>query len=381
MFFRKTEHANAAQKIAVLVSGGDCPGLNATVRAIVHHATKTFNWQVVGFQRGYWGVWVRPLQTIDLTPDICDHQWTCTGGTFLRSNKNLHAPTFADGAKTFPDLDEAFCDAYRSLGLDALIVIGGDGSFRKLAQIHEYYNRTKKGSDAREINFVAIPKTIDNDVAYTDLAIGHETALDTVVDAIDNVQATAESHDRVMIVEVMGRDAGHIALKAGVAAGVDAILIPEIPYDLDALATHIEETCQSPQGHAIVVVSESVKTPEGNVMQGTIGDAEQTRYRGIGFELAQRLKEKISAEVRSVALGHVQRGGRPHIKDRLLANRFGVHAVDLIAQKQFGRVIIVKDGKMSDVHISEVANVLHRVDTAGEMVHIAKSLGIYVGEI
>ncbi|MDR2464380.1 MAG: ATP-dependent 6-phosphofructokinase [Holosporales bacterium] len=379
MFFKR--ESNVSKTIGVLVSGGDCSGLNAAVRAITHHATKTFNWRVVGIQRGYWGMWVRPLQTIELTPEVCDHQWVSSGGTFLRANKNYHAPTFADCGKTFSSLDEAFCDAYHTLGLNAIIIIGGDGSFKKLNQIHDFYNKTKKKGDHQEINFIAIPKTIDNDVAYTDLAIGHETALDVVVEAIDNIQATAESHDRVMVVEVMGRDAGHIALKAGVAAGVDAILIPEISYNINDLAQHIEKVYQSVQKHAIVVVAESVKTPDGDSLKSAIGDDEQMRYRGIGFNLASRLKEKVSAEVRSVSLGHVQRGGRPHIKDRLLANRFGVHAVDLIAKKQFGRVIVVVNGKMADIHISEVADVLQTVDVNGEMVHIAQSLGIYIGNV
>ncbi|MDR1598211.1 MAG: ATP-dependent 6-phosphofructokinase [Holosporales bacterium] len=379
MFFRR--EVNVPKTIGVLVSGGDCAGLNATVRAITHHATKSFNWRVIGIQRGYWGMWVRPLQTIELTPDVCDHQWVSSGGTFLRSNKNYHAPTFADCGRTFPDLDEAFCNAYNALGLDAIVVIGGDGSFNKLNQIHDFYNKTKKKGDHNEVNFIAIPKTIDNDVAYTDLAIGHETALDVVVEAIDNIQFTAESHDRVMVVEVMGRDAGHIALKAGVASGADAILIPEIPYNINDLAKHIEGVYQSQQRHAIVVVAESVKTPEGEFLRGTIGDEEQTRYRGIGENLASRLKEQISADVRFVSLGHVQRGGRPRIKDRLLASRFGVHAVDLIAKKQFSRVIVVVNGKMADIHISEVANVLQTVDVKGEMVHVAKSLGIYIGDI
>jgi 6-phosphofructokinase 1 len=184
-----------------------------------------------------------------------------------------------------------------------------------------------------------------------------------------------------MVVEVMGRDAGHIALKAGVAAGADAILIPEISYNINDLAKHIEKVYQSAQKHAIVVVAELVKTPDGDSLKSAIGDDEQMRYRGIGFNLASRLKEKVSAEVRSVSLGHIQRGGRPRIKDRLLANRFGVHAVDLIAKKQFGRVIVVVNGKMADIHISEVADVLQTVDVNGEMVHIAKSLGIYIGNV
>lgn len=364
--------------IGVMVSGGDCAGLNATIRAITHHAIKTYGWRVIGFQRGYWGIWVRPMQTVELTVEKCNHEWITSGGVFLRSNKNLGVPTFADQGATFPNLNEAFCDGYHSLGLDAMIVIGGDGSFRKLAEIHNFYHQHAQHSS---INFVAIPKTIDNDVAYTDLAIGHETALEIVIDALDNIQSTAESHDRVMIVEVMGRDAGHIALKAGIAAGADAILIPEIPYNLDALAQHIEKIYQSPQKHAVIVVAESVKNPDGNTMKSTIGAEEQTRYRGIGFELALQLKKKISAEVRSVSLGHVQRGGGPCIKDRLLANRFGVHAVDLIAQNQSGRVIIISNGKMADVALADVASNIQNVDPHGEMVHIAKSLGIYIGNI
>lgn len=366
--------------IGVMISGGDCAGLNATVRAITHHAINTYGWRVIGFQRGYWGIWVRPMQTVELTREVCDHRWITSGGALLRSNKNYGAPTFGDNGTTFPSLEDAFCDGYQQLGLDGMIVIGGDGSFRKLAEIHDLFQRTGR-DDHKSVNFIAIPKTIDNDVAYTDLAIGHETALEVVIEALDNVQSTAESHDRVMVVEVMGRDAGHIALKAGVAAGADAILIPEIPYSIDDLAAHLEAIYQSPKRHAIVVVAESVKTPDGNVMQSAIGAQEQTRYRGIGFELARRLKEMISAEVRSVSLGHVQRGGGPHIKDRLLANRFGVHAVDLLAQGQSGRVIIIQDGKMSDVPLGEVASTVQRVDVHGEMVHIARALGIYVGDV
>lgn len=374
-------HSGKFEKtIGVLVSGGDCAGLNATVRAITHHAIKTYNWRVIGFERGYWGAWVRPLQTVELTVDVCDHRWLTCGGTFLGSNKNLEKPNVADKNKTFGDFNEAFCDAYVSLGLDAMVVIGGDGSFRKLAELQTVFEQTQKNKINSKINFIAIPKTIDNDVAYTDLAIGHETALEIVVNAIDNIQSTAESHDRVMVVEVMGRDAGHIALKAGVAGGADAILIPEIPYNLQDLAEHVEKICLSEKGHAIVVVAESVKAPNGSTMKSTIGTEEQTRYRGIGFELALRLKEKITAEVRSVSLGHIQRGGSPHIKDRLLANRFGIHAVDLIEKGESGKVIIIENGKMSDVSLQDVASNVQRVDVNGEMVHIAKSLGIYIGD-
>ena len=370
---------NKNKTIGIIVSGGDCAGLNATVRAIVYHAKKTYNWNVIGFHKGYWGIWSRPMQFSELNVDICDHRWITSGGTFLGSNKNLGPPNFGDCGETFPNLNEAFIDGYNNLGLDGIIIIGGDGSFRKLSEIEDY--NLKNHKIEKSIKFIAIPKTIDNDVAYTDLAIGHETALDIVVNALDNIQSTAESHDRVMVVEVMGRDAGHIALKSGVASGVDAILIPEIPYDINNLANHIENIFKSSKKHAVVVVAESVKTPNGNSMTSTIGSEEQTRYRGIGFELAVQLKEKISAEVRSVSLGHVQRGGGPHIKDRLLANRFGVKAVDLIADNQSGRVVIVSNGKMSDVPISDVASNIQKVDTNGEMVHIAKSLGIYIGDI
>lgn len=364
-----------------MVNGGDCAGLNATVRAITLHAVRSYGWRVIGFRRGFWGIRVRPMNIIELTPEICNHQWLTSGGTFLRSNKNSkEAPPFLDKNTHVLPLEEAFYEGYQELGLDAMIVIGGDGSFRILDRIHDFSQEKGAGS-GKSVNFVAIPKTIDNDVAYTDLAIGHETALENVVSALDDIQSTAESHDRVMVVEVMGRDAGHIALKGGVAAGADAILIPEIPYDIDALAAHLETIYQSPKKHAIVVVAESVKKPDGGTMKSTIGDEEQTRYRGIGFELALQLKKKISAEVRSVSLGHIQRGGGPRIKDRLLANRFGVHAVDLIAQNQFGRVIIIEKGKMADVSLADVASNTQQVDVNGEMVHIAKSLGIYVGSI
>lgn len=364
--------------IGVLVSGGDCSGLNLTVRSIVRHAIKTYNWRVIGIQKGYWGIWTRPMQTVDLTIEKCDYRWVTSGGIFLGSNKNIGPPKFADFGKTFPDLNDAFCQGYKALGLDAIIVIGGDGSLRKLAEIHNYQ---KQKSPDSPLNFLAIPKTIDNDVAYTDLAIGHETALDVVINAIDNLQSTAESHDRVIVVEVMGKDVGHIALKGGIAASADAILIPEIPYDINKLAEHINKIFRKEKQYAIVVVSESIRTPEGKAMKKTIGAKEQERYNGIGAELALILKEKVSAEIRSVSLGHIQRGGTPHIKDRLLAARFGVHAVDLIAKNQFCRVLCVLNGRSGDISIADATSRIQAVDPQGEMVHIARSLGIYVGEL
>ncbi|MDR0625097.1 MAG: ATP-dependent 6-phosphofructokinase [Holosporales bacterium] len=363
--------------IGVLVSGGDCAGLNALVRAIVLHAVKSYNWRVIGIKRGFPGIWSRPMQTMDLTPEVCNNLWQTSGGIFLGSNKNASLSKAAGDGKALADLQEAFVAGYNALGLDALIVVGGDGSFAQLAEISDYGSPASQPE--RRPNIIAIPKTIDNDVPYTDLAIGHETALDVIVEAIDKLQTTAESHDRVIVVEVMGKDAGHIALKSGIAAGADAILIPEIPYDIEALAAHIKAILQNWKKYAIVVVAESVKTPQGEAKVRTIGADEQTRYYGVGEHIAFCLKSRLPAEVRSVTLGHVQRGGGPRAGDRLLAAKLGVAAVDFIRRGEFGRVLCTVNGEIIGVALGDVVGKTKIVEKESELVRAAVALGIYIG--
>jgi len=267
------------------------------------------------------------------------------------------------------DRSEEFIEGYRQLNLDALIVIGGDGSMRIMRRL------CQQGG----IPMVGIPKTIDNDVALTEDAIGFSTAVDVAVEALDRLQPTAASHHRVMVLEVMGRDAGHIALCSGIAGGADVALIPEIPYRLAGVVAKLGEVMAGGRNHALVVVAEGVKTEAGENV--TIVDSGQkARYGGVGQYLGDQIARHIRAETRVTVLGHVQRGGMPSPHDRIIASAFGVRAVDLVAAGKFDRMVAWHGQEVVDVPLAEVAGLSRAVDPAGMMVATARGLGIYVGE-
>ena len=355
-------------RLGVLTSGGDCAGLNAAIRAVVHRAISTYGWTVHGIKDGSLGLLNRPLEHQELTLDLFDGNVLRMGGTMLgTTNKgDPFAYPMPDG--TFKDRSAEFVEGFHMLGLDALIVIGGDGSLKILDKL------CKQGG----LPMVGIPKTIDNDVHATEFAIGFTTAVNVVVDALDRLQPTAASHHRVMILEVMGRDAGHIALSGGIAGGADIILIPEIPYTLDGIVAKIEEVRREGRKHALVVVAEGCKTEEGTAATVAWG-GNQARYGGIGHYLADKICERTEAEVRVTVLGHVQRGGQPSMRDRLLASCFGVHAVDLVAKGKFSRMVAWQDRGVVDVPISKVVIGARSVDPRDAIVHTARGLGIYVG--
>jgi 6-phosphofructokinase 1 len=291
------------------------------------------------------------------------------GGTMLGTTNKGDPFAFPMPDGSLKDRSGDFVEGFHMLGLDALIVIGGDGSLKILDKL------CKQGG----LSMVGIPKTIDNDVHQTEFAIGFTTAVNVVVDALDRLQPTAASHHRVMILEVMGRDAGHIALSGGIAGGADIILIPEIPYTLDGIVRKIEEVRREGRNHALVVVAEGCKTEAGERLTVAWGGS-QARYGGIGHYLSERITEKINVESRVTVLGHVQRGGQPSMRDRLLASNFGVHAVDLVAKGKFNRMVAWQDRGVVDVPISKVVGGPRCVDPAGAIVHTARGLGIYVGE-
>ncbi len=357
-------------RLGILTSGGDCAGLNAAIRAVVHRAIQSYQWTVFGIKDGSLGLMNRPLQYQELNLDLFNGNMLRMGGTVLgTTNKgDPFAYPMPDGTKK--DRSGEFIEGFHMLGLHALIVIGGDGSLRILDKLCQLDN----------VPMVGIPKTIDNDVHQTEFAIGFTTAVNVVVDALDRLQPTAASHHRVMILEVMGRDAGHIALSGGIAGGADVILIPEIPYSLDGVVAKINEVRREGRNHALVVVAEGCKTEDG--LPPTIAwSGDQSRYGGIGHYLADKLSERVDAETRVTVLGHVQRGGQPAMRDRLLASAFGVHAVDLVAQGRFGRMVAWQDRGVVDVPISEVVIGSRSVDPQGPIVHTARGLGIYVGEL
>ncbi len=356
------------KRIGILTSGGDCAGLNAAIRAAVHRA-HILGWETIGLINGTAGLMKDPPAYRVLTPNEFDGNVMRMGGTILgTTNKgNPFAFPMADGSTK--DLSGKIVEGFRALGLDAVIGIGGDGSFAIL----------KKLALQGEINLVGIPKTIDNDVGMTETSIGFDTAVSVATEALDRLQPTAASHDRLMILEVMGRDAGHIALTAGIAGGADIILIPEVKYTLESIARKVRAVKESGRNFALMVVSEAVKAPDGEKLFTKHSDGQQ-RYGGIGSLLAGRIAEITGSETRVTVLGHVQRGCPPTYNDRLLASAFGVKAVDLIKEGKFGRMVAWQNRQVVDVAIDEAINAYQIVDLKGTLVQTARALGISLGD-
>jgi ATP-dependent phosphofructokinase / diphosphate-dependent phosphofructokinase len=353
------------ERIGILTSGGDCAGLNPAIRAVVHRAVLGYGWQVIGIRNGTAGLLDRPVDCVALTPSETDIELLRRGGTILGSTNKGDPFAYPMPDGRIIDRSGEMIEGYRQLNLDALIVAGGDGSLRILRRLAEQ----------GKIPLVAIPKTIDNDLGLTEVSLGHATALSTATNALDHLQPTAASHSRVMILEVMGRDAGHIALSAGIAGGADVILIPEIPYSLASIAAKIETLKARGRNFALVIVAEAVKREPGEP------PAEAGGIHGsIGHYIAQRIGGLTGAETRVTVLGHIQRGGTPNARDRIMASAFGVHAVDLIAKGQFDRMVAWRDRGVGDVPILESIQHYQAVDPQGALAHTARGLGICLGE-
>jgi 6-phosphofructokinase 1 len=359
----------SGKTIGVLTSGGDCAGLNAAIRAVVFRAIRTYGWKVIGIHDGTMGLLKRPLDYEELGLQIFNGEILRLGGTMLGTTNrgDPFAYPMPDGSTK--DRSGEFVEGFRELGLDGLIGIGGDGSMIILSKLAE------RGS----IEFVAIPKTIDNDVAFTESSIGFYTAVSTAVEALDRLQPTAASHERVMILEVMGRNAGHIALNAGIAGGADVILIPEIPYSIDRIAEKIRALRENGRSHALVICAEAVKPVEGESVRQTLADGE-IRYGGVGRILSDQIAHATGAETRVTVLGHVQRGGTPASLDRILASAFGVHAVDLMAEGQTGRMVGWRNRQVVDFPLDEVISHYRSVDLDDTLVKTARGLDICLGD-
>jgi len=357
------------KRIGVMTSGGDCAGLNAAIRAIVLHAD-THGLEVIGIEDGTQGVYERPLRARRLDPEEFDGILLRRAGTILGTVS--HGDPFAfrmpDGSVV--DQSDRMIEGMRALAIEALICIGGDGSFRILDRLCR-----KAG-----LPLVGVPKTIDNDVYGTDAAIGFNTAVEVAVEALDRLQPTAQSHDRVMVLEVMGRDAGHIAIHAAVAGGADICLIPEIPYSFDKVAAKLAAVKASGRSFALVVVAEAVTTDKGEPIAHRKPDG-GIRYGGIGQWLAERIESEIGVDSRVTVLGHVQRGAEPIAIDRVVASALGVHAVDLVVSGRTGTVAVWSRRSVGDLPIAEVVSRTRLVEVNDILVRTALGLGIYVGEI
>jgi ATP-dependent phosphofructokinase / diphosphate-dependent phosphofructokinase len=362
--------APAPQKIiGILTSGGDCAGLNAAIRAVVARAIQGYGWRVYGIRQGTMGLMHRPVEYEELDLRISTVNILRLGGTILGTTNKGDPFAFPMPDGSIRDRSEEVIEGVRALGLDALIGVGGDGSFailRRLAQ---------QGG----IRLVGIPKTIDNDVGATENSVGYDTAVAVATEALDRLQPTAASHDRVMILEVMGRDAGHIALAAGIAGGADIILIPEIPYRLEAIAAHIDKVRRQGRNFALIIVGEAVKDHSGQVVRQYHAGGGLT-YGGIGHFLGDAVARLTGAETRVTILGHVQRGGQPTWDDRMLASAFGVHAVDLIAAGRFDRMVAWQNRRVVDVPLAEAVQRPQEVDPDGTLVRTARGLGICLGD-
>ena len=353
------------ERIGILTSGGDCAGLNPAIRAVVHRAVLGYGWQVIGIRNGTQGLLDRPVDCVMLTPSETDIELLRRGGTILGSTNKGDPFAYPMPDGRIIDRSGEMIEGYRQLKLDALIVAGGDGSLRIL----------RKLAEQGKIPLVAIPKTIDNDLGLTEVSLGHATALSTATNALDHLQPTAASHSRVMILEVMGRDAGHIALSAGIAGGADVILIPEIPYSLASIAAKIETLKARGRNFALVIVAEAVKREPGEPAQAASGV-----QGSIGHYIAARVGALTGAETRVTVLGHIQRGGTPNARDRIMASAFGVHAVDLIAEGRIDRMVAWRDRGVGDVPILEAIRHYQAVDPEGALAHTARGLGICLGE-
>lgn len=358
-----------SKRIGLLTSGGDCAGLNATIRAVVHRATLGYGWEVVGIREGTAGLLARPVMAQTLTPSIFNGTILRQGGTILGTTNKDNPFTYPQPDGSTRDRSEEVIEGYRSLNLDALIGIGGDGS---LAILHQL---AQQGG----IDFVGIPKTIDNDIGMTEVSIGYATAVKVATEALDQLQPTAASHSRVMVLEVMGRDAGHIALNAGIAGGADVILIPEIAYRIEHVAAKIDALKQAGRNFALVVVAEAVKTE--NCAPVTMHQAGgKVTYGGVGHYIGQRISEATGAETRVIVLGHLQRGGPPTERDRLMGSIFGVRAVELIAQGKFDRMVAWSGRQAIDVPITEAIASYHAIAPDSDLVRTARGLGICLGD-
>jgi 6-phosphofructokinase 1 len=357
------------KRIGLLTSGGDCAGLNAAIRAVVCKAVNGYGWEVIGIQEGTAGLLQRPPLVEELGMRVFTGNILRMGGTILGTvNKgNPFAYPMPDGSTK--DRSSEVIEGFKELGLDALIAIGGDGSMRILSRL------AQQGG----IPFVGIPKTIDNDVAFTEWSIGFNTAVASAVDALDRLQPTAASHHRVMVLEVMGRDAGHIALNAGIAGGANVVLIPEIPYDIDKIGKFIDDLRKKGRNHALVVCAEAVKTASGESIYDAHPDGE-LRYGGIGHLIGDQIQKLTGAETRVTVLGHVARGGIPVAMDRVLASAFGVRAVELVAQEKYDRLVVWQHREVVDVPIEEVITRYRAVDVNGTLVRTARGLGICLGD-
>jgi 6-phosphofructokinase 1 len=354
--------------VGISTGGGDCPGLNAVIRAVVKSAILQYGWRVIGIQDGFDGlIWpdrVRGL-TLDDVAGLLPKGGTILGTT-NRGNP-LGYRLLDNGREVVHDFSNEVVENARAMGLDAMIVVGGDGTMKIAMEL------SRKG-----LRLVGVPKTIDNDLAGTEVSFGFDTALHTAVEAIDKVHTSAESHHRVMVIEVMGREAGWIGLQSGLAAGADVILIPEIPFAMNKVVDCISRRRAAGKHFTIVVVAEGIDvsapqlTDEASFTVGRSGRA--------GYAIGDCIARCTQHDTRVTVLGHIQRGGPPSPFDRVLCTRFGVAATELVARGEFGRMVVLRAGTIESVDIAEAVRTTRCVDPRCDIVRMARAIGVCFGD-
>ena len=355
-------------RLGVLTGGGDCPGLNAVIRAVTKSALNMGNTTVYGIEDAYLGLVEgrsRQLHNQDVSGILT------LGGTILGSNNrdNPFETRVRRGDQiVVEDRSAQGVDTYHKLGLDVLVVIGGDGTMRCA---HRF---AQKG-----LHIVGVPKTIDNDLRGTDRTFGFDSAVQTVTEAIDKVHTTAMSHHRVMIVEVMGRTAGWIALYGGVAGGGDVILIPEIPFDYQRVCDYVHQRSRRGKKFSIVVVAEGALPIDGGTVYQQTDATERRRLGGIGHVVAEEIVERTGVDARVVVLGHLQRGGTPTALDRVLSTRFGHHAFELVRRQHYNRMVCLRGSEITDLPLAEVAGAPRTVPLDHPLIQAAVAVGTEFG--
>ena len=369
------------KKVAILTAGGDCPGLNPVIRAVTNTAIRKYGLEVYGVRHGYFGLYHGDF--IKLGLDDVDDIFTKGGTILYSSNKdNLFQYPVKDengnlvrdenGKLVYEDASDVAVDNLNKAGIDAIFILGGDGS---LTSARDF---ARKG-----VKVIGIPKTIDNDLAHTDYTFGFDTAVTVATDGLDRVRTTGMSHHRIMVVEIMGRGAGWMTLHAGIAGAADIILIPEIPYDINKVAEKINADKANGKDYSIVAVAEGAKALDGKLIVSKIieDSADSIRLGGVGAVVADQLERLTGSEARATTLGHIQRGGTPTSRDRILSARYGYAAVELCMKGGFGRMVALTGDKIVDVSLEDViGQKTKNVDPNGEYVTLAKAMGICFGD-
>lgn len=357
-------------KIAINTGGGDAPGLNAAIRAATLAALKR-GWEVYGIKNGYGSIFTdEPFVKLDAK---AVQGITLQGGTILgtanRGNPFEMPYQKDDGSWGTKDVSDKLVQTFDEYGIDALVAIGGDGSMNIASKL------IQKGLD-----IVGVPKTIDNDIYGCDVTLGFDTAIDIATEAIDRITTTAESHHRLMAVEVMGRYAGWIALYSGIAASADVVLIPEINFSYDSIVEKIKERESKGLHYTMIVVAEGAKKKDGEIVTKGKTPGQEVQLGGIADQVADELSERTGKESRSVVLGHLQRGGSPSTYDRLISLRFGAAAIRCVEQHDYNKLVVLQDNKLTRIPITSIEGKMKAVSLDSDTVQTARDIGICLGD-